>query len=64
MKVLGAARMRETYLAVLRPWFGLLTSFYTVMRRGVFDPEDQRRLLRERTEAQLPQTTATATTAR
>src|SRR5712692_3362404 len=101
MKGVGAARTRETYLAVLRPWFGFLTkhgyqwnarpeavreytrlflleagcalrtgavegwfvqatnrspistnglhlviaalrSFYSVMRRGVFDSEDQR----------------------
>src|SRR6202048_3661043 len=101
MEGVGAARTRETYLAVLRPWFGFLAkhgypwnarpeaireytrlflleagcalqsarvegwfvqatnkspistnglhlliaalrSFYTVMRRGVFDPEDQR----------------------
>jgi integrase len=101
MKGVGAARTRETYLAVLRPWFGFLAkhgyawnaqpeavreytrlflleagcalqkgrvegwfiqatnrspistnglhlviaalrSFYTVMRRGVFDPADQR----------------------
>src|SRR5438067_573450 len=101
MKGTGAARTRETYLAVLRPWFGFLTkhgyqwntrpeavreytrlflleagcalragrvegwfvqatnrspisanglhlliaalrSFYTIMLRGVFDPQDQR----------------------
>jgi integrase len=101
MEGVGAARTRETYLAVLRPWFGFLAkhsypwnappeavreytrlflleagcalqsarvegwfvqatkkspistnglhlfiaalrSFYTVMRRGVFDPQDQR----------------------
>src|SRR5438132_4477704 len=101
MEGVGAARTRETYLAVLRPWFGFLArhgypwnarpeavreytrlflleagcalrtgavegwfvqatnkspistnglhlliaalrSFYSVMRRGVFDPEDQR----------------------